>query len=157
MFIPKPVKVNDNQAKAYCHISLLSFMQKTMQKLVTRNIRMKYLGMFPTTITIYPQTREVRRNCIAPCDYTYTGSSGKQEVTLELSQIFEGASKSTSSNITNAAKWHGFGDTLQWRTGSMLGGRKITATLTGETMEGPVAKCFPQKAILLLNGCEALK
>jgi hypothetical protein len=43
--------------------------------------------MSPTSITICLQTREIHRNCNAPCDYTYTGSSGKQEVTLELPKI----------------------------------------------------------------------
>jgi hypothetical protein len=31
----------------------------------------------------------------------------------------------------------------------MLGGRKITATLTGETLEGSVKKCCLQRGILL--------
>jgi len=31
----------------------------------------------------------------------------------------------------------------------MLGGRKITATCIGEKLEGSVAKCFPQRGILL--------
>jgi len=31
----------------------------------------------------------------------------------------------------------------------MLGGRKITATHMGEKLEGSVAKCFPQRGILL--------
>jgi hypothetical protein len=48
---------------------------------------MKHLGMSATSITIYLQTTEVHINHNAPCDYTYTGSRGKQEVTLELSQI----------------------------------------------------------------------
>jgi hypothetical protein len=43
--------------------------------------------MSPASIRICLQTREVHINCNAPCDYTYTENSGKQEVTLELSQI----------------------------------------------------------------------
>jgi hypothetical protein len=38
----------------------------------------------PTSIPISLQNREIHRKRNAPCDYTYTGSSGKQEVTLEL-------------------------------------------------------------------------
>jgi len=41
-FIPALVK-----AKAYCPINLLSFMQKTMQKLMTRNIKDETLGHVP--------------------------------------------------------------------------------------------------------------
>jgi hypothetical protein len=37
----------------------------------------------------------------------------------------------------------------------MLGGRKITATLTGEIMEGAVVKCCIQRGILLPHSCEA--
>jgi hypothetical protein len=35
----------------------------------------------------------------------------------------------------------------------MLGGRKITATHMGEMLEGSVAKCFPQRGILLPLPC----
>jgi len=35
----------------------------------------------------------------------------------------------------------------------MLGGRKITATLTGEILEGSVANCCLQRGILLLLLC----
>jgi hypothetical protein len=44
MFIPVPGKVYYIQAKAYCAISLQSFMQKIKQKLVTRNNRDETLG-----------------------------------------------------------------------------------------------------------------
>jgi hypothetical protein len=60
-------------------------MQKTMQKLVARNFKDETLGHVPYIYKICLQTREEHRNRNAPCDYTYTGSGGKQEVTLELS------------------------------------------------------------------------
>jgi hypothetical protein len=40
--------------------------------------------MFNIFIPTCLQTREDQRNHDAPCDYTYTGSSGKEEVKLEL-------------------------------------------------------------------------
>ena len=43
-FIPAPRKVYYIQSKAYWPIRLLSFMQKTMQKLVARNINGETLG-----------------------------------------------------------------------------------------------------------------
>ena len=49
---------------------------------------MKHSDMSPTFIIMCPQNREINRNCNASCDYTHTGSSGRQEVTLELSYIF---------------------------------------------------------------------
>jgi len=82
MFIPANEKVNYTQAKTYCAISLLSFMQKTMPNSTPGTSGMKHWGMSPTSIKICLQ---IHRNRNEQCDYTYTGSSGKQEVTLELS------------------------------------------------------------------------
>ena len=85
MFIPANGKVNYTQANAYCAISLLYFMQKTMQNSTPGTSRMKHWGMSPTSIKICLQTTKVHRNQNKQCDYTYTGSSVIQEVTLELS------------------------------------------------------------------------
>ena len=74
-FIPVPGKVNYTQSKASCAISLLSFMQKTMEKLLTRHINDRTLWQSPTFIIICLQTREVHRNHKVLCDYTHTGSS----------------------------------------------------------------------------------
>jgi hypothetical protein len=38
-FIPKPGKLDYTEAKAYCPISLSSFLPKMMEKLVDRHIR----------------------------------------------------------------------------------------------------------------------
>jgi hypothetical protein len=82
-----PGRVNYIVAKGYHHNNRLSFMQKTKQKVVVSNIRDETLRIIPTPMTINVQTTEVHRNRHALCDYTYTGSSGKQEVTIEISQI----------------------------------------------------------------------
>jgi hypothetical protein len=53
----------------------------------------------------------------------------------------EGAFESTLLyNITKAVKRHGFGDTICRCIGSMLGGKKITSSLAGETLEASVAR-----------------
>jgi hypothetical protein len=63
-----------------------------------------------------------------------------REVTFGALLDIEGASDSTSyDNITKAAKQHGHGDTICRWIDSMLGSRKITATLAGETLVGSVA------------------
>ena len=67
----------------------------------------------------------------------------------------EGATDSTLCDITNVSKWHGLGDTPQRWIGSILGGRKITAKITGETLEGSMATCCPQWSILLSHSCKA--
>jgi hypothetical protein len=49
--IPLPRNANYAQAKGYHPISVLSFMQKMMQKLVARNIREESLGHVPHIYT----------------------------------------------------------------------------------------------------------
>jgi hypothetical protein len=71
------------------------------------------------------------------------------EVTLGAFLDIEGAFDSTSFDIiTKAAKWHGLEDTICHWIGVMLGSRKITATLAGETLEGSVARGCPQGGVL---------
>jgi hypothetical protein len=71
------------------------------------------------------------------------------EVTLGTFLDTEGAFDSTSFDIiTKAAKWHGLEDTFCRWIGSMLGSRKITATVAGETLEGSVARGCPQGGVL---------
>jgi hypothetical protein len=46
-FIPKPGILDYTKAKAYCPVSLLSFLLKTMKKLVDRHIRDGALKEYP--------------------------------------------------------------------------------------------------------------
>jgi hypothetical protein len=46
-FIPKPGKPDYTEAKAYCPISLSSFLLKTMEKLVDRHVRRSALKEYP--------------------------------------------------------------------------------------------------------------
>jgi len=66
-------------------------------------------------------------------------------------QDIKGAFDSTSFDIiTKAAKWHVLGDMICGWIGSVLGGRKITTTFAGETLEGSVARACPQGAFCRL-------
>jgi hypothetical protein len=72
------------------------------------------------------------------------------KITLRASLDIEGAFDSTSFDlITKAAKQHRLGHMICHWNGSMVGSRKITATLAGETLEGSVARGCPQGGILL--------
>jgi hypothetical protein len=53
-FIPVPTKANYSDAKGYHPISLLSFMQKRMKELVTRNIRDQSTGLVSYIYTNQP-------------------------------------------------------------------------------------------------------
>jgi len=69
----------------------------------------------------------------------------KRKVTLGTFLDIKGSFDSTSFDIKRmGSKWHGLGDTICWRIGSMLGGRKIAAILAGETLQGSVARCCLQ-------------
>jgi len=71
------------------------------------------------------------------------------KLTLRAFLDNEGAFDSTSYDIiTEDAKQCGLGDMNCSWTGSMLGGRKIKATLA-EVLEGSVARGCPQEGILL--------
>jgi hypothetical protein len=70
------------------------------------------------------------------------------EVMLGAFLDIEGAFHSTSFDITKASKQHGLGDAICRWIGSMLGGKKVIATLTGETLKGSVAKGCLQRVLL---------
>jgi hypothetical protein len=53
-------------------------MKKTMQKLVARHIRDESSGYVPYIDNNLPTNKGSPQKLHAPCDYTYTGSSGKQ-------------------------------------------------------------------------------
>jgi hypothetical protein len=79
-----------------------------------------------------------------------------REVTHGTLLDIEGAFDSTSFDIiTKAAKRHGFGDTICCWISSILGSRKITDTLAGETLEGSVAEGCLQGGILYQLCCGA--
>jgi hypothetical protein len=109
MLKPAPGKVNYTQAEAHCPISLLSFMQMTMQKWVARNKRDESMGYVHY---ICLQTREVHRNSNKQCDNTYTKTIRKGSAYILDFLDIEGASGSASPDITKAAKWNGLGNTL---------------------------------------------
>jgi len=68
-----------------------------------------------------------------------------RKVTLETFLDIAGAFNSNSTDIKRmGAKWYWLGDTICRWIGSMLGGRKITATLAGETLQRSVVRCSLQ-------------
>jgi hypothetical protein len=58
-FIPAPGKDNFTQNQAYCPISLLALMQKTMHKLVTRNIKDETMGHIPNIYNNLPTNQAI--------------------------------------------------------------------------------------------------
>jgi hypothetical protein len=150
MFIPQPRKANYTEAKAYCPISLSSFMLKTMEKLVDRHIRDETLGLHP--LHQYQFACQPGKSTQTALHHVITHiekAVENREVTLGAFLDIEGAFDITSfDTITKSAKQHGLGHTICRWIGSMLGSRKITATLAGETLEGSMARGCLQGGIL---------
>ena len=147
-FVSAPMKAKYTQSKANCPIFLLSFMQKMMQKLVTRNIKDETLGHVPTSVTISSNHGSPQKP-----QYTMWITHIQKEVKNGKSILSfprnNGASDNTSfwnnKDFQRAWAWRHTPAT-DWLQPN---GRKITATLTGESLEGSVAKCWLQMAILL--------
>ena len=138
---PVPRNTNCAESKGYNPISLLSFMQKIMQKVLTRNIR-AVIGVCP--IYLYQSAYKVGSPQKPRCTMSLYIHQ-KQQKTGSYTWAFldiEGASDSTSCHITKHAKWHGLGDTLamDWLH---AGWQKNSATLAAEQCRGlwPTAAC----------------
>ena len=105
--IPAPGKVNYTQAKAYWPTSLPSFMQKTMQKLVTRNMKDEILGHDTYIYNILPTNQVIPLKPQCTMWLHFYRKLWKTGSYTSASLDTEGASDSTSRDITKAAKWHG--------------------------------------------------
>jgi hypothetical protein len=119
-----------------------------MEKLLDRNIRDEIWGYSPYIDTNLPTNQG------GPLHHVITHveeALENSEVTLGAFLDIEGAFDITSFDIiTKAAKGHGLEDTICRWIGSMLGNRKITATLAGGTLEGSVTRGCSQGAFYLL-------
>jgi hypothetical protein len=60
-------------------------MQNKMQNLATRIMKDETVGHVPNIYNNLPTNQGSAHKCNTLCDYTHTGSSGKEEVTLVLS------------------------------------------------------------------------
>jgi hypothetical protein len=151
MSIPKLGKASYLKAKTYCPISLSSIMWKLMEELVDRHIRDESLGLHPLHQYQFAyQPGKSTDTTQHPVIIHIEESVEKREVTLRAFLGIEAVFDRTQFDITETAKWQGLGDMIcQW-PGPMLGGRKITATFAGETLEGSVARGCLQGGVLSL-------
>jgi len=122
-----------------------------MEKLVHRHFRDKILRLCP--VRRYQFSYQSEKSTETALHHVITCIEEEvenKEDTLVAFLNIEGAFDSTSFDIiTKAAKWLGLGDTIcQW-IGSVLCGRKITATFSGDSLEGSVARGCLQEGIPL--------
>ena len=130
MFIPATGKVKYTHAKAYCSISLLSFMQKRC-KFRHQECQGWNMGYVPYIYKNFPTNQGSPHK---PQCTMWSHIYRKQWKTGSDTWAFlhiEEATDSTSCDITKAAKWYGLGDTLWWLIGSLLGGRNTYRRNTG--------------------------
>jgi hypothetical protein len=132
-FILKPGKFDYIEAKAYCPISLSSFLLKTIEKLVDRHIRDGALRIHPLhrnqhAYQIGKSTETVLHNVVTRVQYAIE----HKDIALGAFLDIEGAFDRTSFDIIKqAAERHGIEPAICRRICAMLDSRNINAILSG--------------------------
>jgi hypothetical protein len=145
-FIPKPGKLDYTEAKAYRPISLSSFLLKTMEKLVDRHIRDGALRAYPLHRNQHAyqkgkSTETALHNVVTHAEYAIEHKDNALGAFLDI----EGAFDRTSFDITKqAAERHGIEPAICRWIRALLDSRKVTATLSGETLKASAARGCPQ-------------
>lgn len=113
-FIPKPGKTNYTEAEASQPNCLVSFMLKTVERLVDRHIKDEILGLRPLHRYQFAyQPENSTETALHHVSTLFEEAVENREVTLRAFQDIKEAFDSTSIDIiTKAAKWHVLGDDL---------------------------------------------
>jgi hypothetical protein len=144
VFIPKPGKFL-SQAKSLWPISLMSFILKTLEKLLDRHIRGgvlvgKPLHRYQFAYRVGMSTETVLFHVV----HRLENSFKHKEIALGAFLDIEGAFDSTSFNeIVKAARGRGLGETCCRWIGSMLESRLVHTFLTGSSLTARVAGGCP--------------
>jgi hypothetical protein len=149
-FIPKPGKSDHTKAKAYRPITLLSFLLKTMEKIVDRHIRVRALRSQPLhrnqhAYQIGKSTETGLHNVVTRVE----SAIEHKDVDLGAFLDIEGAFDRTSFDIIeHAAGNHGIEPAICRWNRAMLESRTINATLSGETLRVSAFRGCPQGGVL---------
>jgi hypothetical protein len=141
-FIPKPGKLDYTEAKAYRPITLLSFLLKTMEKLVDRHIRDSALRIYPLHRNQHAyqrgkSTETALHNVVTHAEYAID----HKDIALGAFLDVEGAIDRTSfDTIKQAAERHGIEPAICRWICAMLESWNISATLAGETLRASMAR-----------------
>jgi hypothetical protein len=113
-FILKPGKVNYAEAEASEPICLVSFMLKTVERLVDRHIKNEILGLHPLHRYQFAyQPANSTETALHHVSTLFEEAVENREVTLGAFEDIKGAFYSTSIDIvTKATKWHVLRDDL---------------------------------------------
>jgi hypothetical protein len=135
-FIPKPGKLDYIEAKAYCPIRLSSFLLKTMEKLVDGHIRDGTLKKYPLhrnqhAYQLGKSTETEMHNVVTHMESATEHKHIALEALLDIEGVFE---KTSFDTIKQAAEMHGIEPAVCRWICAMLERRKISATLSEETL-----------------------
>lgn len=149
-FIPKPGRTDHSSAKDYRPISLTSFLLKIMERLVGMYISQEALSTYPLHVNqhAYRAGKSCESALHSLVNRIERGLAARQTVLCVFLDI-EGAFDNASYNsIIHSARRHGVNDTVcRWIT-SVLEGRRIQASLFGESMIVKAIKGCPQGGVL---------
>jgi hypothetical protein len=149
VFVPKPGKTL-NQAKFLRPISLMSFVLKTLEKVIYVHIRdgvlvEKPLHQYQYAYRAGVSTETVLLQVVSRLERSLTN----KEVALGAFLDIEGAFDNTSFNaITKAARQRGLEETCCRWIRSMLEGRLVHTSLMGSNLTAQVVGGCPQGGVL---------
>jgi ribonuclease HI len=149
-FIPKPGRASYVEAKSFRPISLMSFILKTIEKLVDRYIRENVLVSNPLHKYQYAyqpgkSTEAALHSLVSKLEKTLD----HREVALTVFLDIEGAFDNTSfDTIINSASTHGVHESLTRWMYNMLKTREVSATLFNESLTILTTRGCPQGGCL---------
>ena len=150
VFIPKPGRPTYALAKSYRPISLTSFIQKLLEKIVDRHIRDGALKAMP--LHRYQYAYQSGKSCemavhelVSRCKKTLR----YKEIALGAFLDIEGAFDNTTfASITAAMEKRGLSPLVRNWVNDMLKSRTVITTLQGTTVRATVTRGCPQGGVL---------
>jgi hypothetical protein len=149
-FIPKPGKLDYTESKAYRAISLSSFLLKSMEKLVERQIRHDSLRKYPLHHNQHAyQTGKSTETALHNVVTHIENAIEHRDIAEGSFLDKQGAFDRTSCDITKqATERHGIHPTICRWICAMLKNRSIRVTISGETLGAAAVRGCPQGGIL---------
>lgn len=150
VFIPKPGRIDYEQAGAFRPISLTSFLLKTLERLIDRYVREGPLKERPLHILQFAyQADKSTDAALHRLVYRLEEARNKNCMAVGVFLDIEGAFNCTTvSSIRRAAERHGLDPTVIRWIGNMLSTRQLTVARGEGTVKVAVDRGCPQGGVL---------
>lgn len=150
IFIPKPGRIDYNSAKAFRPISLSSFMLKTMERLIDRDIRDSVLIANPLSINQHAfragfSTESALHNLVNKIDCTLAAGESVLATFMDIQGAFD---NTTFNSINGATQKRNIDHQTRAWISAMLAGRTLMADLNGISIKVLARKGCPQGSVL---------